>query len=166
MRVNQILYSKPFISFVNTMAFILSICCFLLVILLPLPYHREPPGTISLATDPNIAPYVIVICVVIPFQMGIIFQLIYKLTYKKSKQELLNELGENVKFGYITNETKWDWELDVENNALLQQKRIAELKKKRRDMYQEIKNKEKELEKQVQEIDEFKGDDLINENTI
>lgn len=160
MRINQITHSKGFISFVNTMSFILSVCCFILVVLLPLPYHQETPGTISLCTDPNLAPYVIVICVLIPFLCGIIFQLIYKMTYKKSKQELLNELNENVANGFITNETKWNWEFDVEDHQLWLQERQAELRKKRKEKFMQLKQKEKELVEKINDIDEIKDGDI------
>lgn len=160
MRINQITHSKGFVSFVNTMSFIFSVCCFILVILLPLPYHREPPGTISLCTDPDKAPFVIVICVFIPFLSGVIFQLIYKMTYKKSKQELLNELTENVANGFITNETKWNWEFDVENHQLWLQERYADLIERRKQKYMELKRKEKSLIEKVQDISETKESDL------
>lgn len=160
MRINQLTHSQGFITFINTISFILSICCFILVILLPLPYHRENPGTISLCTDPYLAPYVIVICVLIPFLLGVIFQLIYKMTYKKSKQELLSELNENVANGFITNETKWNWEFDVEDHQLWLQERKAELKKKRKQKFMELKRKESEIIEKIKDIDEYKGDDV------
>lgn len=153
MRINQFLHSKGFISFVNGTSFILSLICFILVILLPLPYHREPPGTISLCNDPEKAPLVIVICVIIPFQSGIIFQLIYKITYKKSKQELLNELTQNVAHGYITNETKYKWEFDVEKHQLDEQEQKALFEKKRKEKFIELKKQEEDIVKRIQHIE-------------
>ena len=49
MRINALYYSKKFQSFLNTFAFIFMICCFILTILLPLPYKGE--DTDSYAKD-------------------------------------------------------------------------------------------------------------------
>lgn len=152
MRVNNLFYSKGFQAFINTLSFLLMISCFALTILLPLPYKQEDPGGISLEPNPNDAPPIISLCVVVPFLCGVIFLLIYKITYKKTKMEVLKEFGENVEFDFISNETKHKWELDIEGYVMDRKIRQAELELDKKLKYVQLKQKEKEVEIKIDEM--------------
>lgn len=151
-RVNNLFYSKGFQAFINTISFLFMMCCFALTILLPLPYKQEAPGGISLEPDPLLAPPIIALCVVVPFLSGVIFLLIYKITYKKTKMEVLKEFGENVEFDFISNETKHKWELDIEGHVMDRKIRRAELELDKKLKYIELKQKEQEVEIRIEEM--------------
>ncbi len=149
MRINQITNSDKFQGFLNTFSFLMMLLCFAAVILLPLPYKREEPGGISLQPDPKKAPPIIALCVVVPFLGGIIFLLIYKITYKKSKSEVLKELDENVEFNFISNETKYQWEMELETHTQNKKEREIEIALKRKENYLKMKQKERELDRKI-----------------
>ena len=145
MRVNQIFYNPRVQSWINTISFILFVACFLLTILLPLPYHQEKAGAISLEPDPDKAAPIIALAVLIPFLMGIIFFLIFKITYRKSLQEVKNEFQENVAFQLIDNETTFKWEQELEEFKLDKIKRKKELEAKELAHYHKLKKLEEEF---------------------
>lgn len=149
MRINQIIHSNWFQALVNSLSFLFMVACFILTILLPLPYHQEKPGGISLQPDPALAPPIIALCVVVPFSWGIIFLLLYKLTYKKSKHEVLNEMRENVEFDFISNEKKHTWEIDIENHIFDKKIRKAELEIKKKQQYIELKQRQDDMDKKI-----------------
>lgn len=161
MRVNQILYSNTFQAFLNSISFVLTIVCFILTILLPLPYHQEPPGIISLqgyVNGDNIAqfqkeaPPIIALGVLVPFLCGIIFMLLYRITYVKSKNEVKREIGENVKFDYISNEIKNDWELSIENHINTRKHRETEMEIARKKAFIEMTKKNQEMEEKLNKL--------------
>lgn len=163
-RVNNIFYSKGFQAFINTLSFLLMMCSFCLTILLPLPYKQEQPGGISLEPDPIEAPPIIALCVVVPFLFGIICLLIYKITYKKTKMEVLKEFGENVEFDFISNETKHKWELDIEGHVMDRKIRRAELELDKKLKYIQLKQKEQEVETRIEEMVKGVKRETTNEN--
>lgn len=152
MRVNQIIYSNTFQAFLNSMSFFLTIACFMLTILLPLPYQQEPAGGISLEPDPTKAPPIIALAVLVPFLCGLIFMLLYKITYVKSKNEVKREIGENVKFDYISNEIKNEWELSIENHINTKKHRETEMEIERKKMFLELTKKNREMEEKLEKM--------------
>lgn len=153
MRINQIIHSNWFQAFINTISFLSMIICFFLSILLPLPYHQEDPGGISLQPNPELAPPIIAICVVVPFSWGIIFLLIYKVTYKKSKHEVLKEMSENVEFDFISNEKKHSWQMDIENHVFDRKIKEAEMEIKKKEQYIALKQKQDKIDKKIREME-------------
>lgn len=152
MRVNQLLYSNTFQAFLNSLSFFLTIACFMLTILLPLPYHQEQPGGISLESCPEKAPPIIALAVLVPFLCGIIFMLLYRLTYVKSKNEVKREIGENVKFDYISNEIKNEWELNIENHINTKKHRETEMEIARKKAFIEMTKKNQEMEEKLNKL--------------
>lgn len=160
MRVNQIIYSNTFQAFLNSMSFALTIMCFILTILLPLPYHQEPAGVISLQgyEGKNLeqfqreAPPIIALAVLVPFLCGLIFMLLYKITYVKSKNEVKREIGENVKFDYISNEIKNEWELSIENHINTKKHRETEMEIARKKAFIEMTKKNQEMEEKLNKL--------------
>lgn len=152
MRVNQILYSNTFQAFLNSLSFFGAIACFMLTILLPLPYKQEPAGGISLEQDPTKAPPIIALAVLVPFLCGIIFMLLYRITYVKSKNEVKREIGENVKFDYISNEIKNDWELSIENHINTRKHRETEMEIARKKAFIEMTKKNQEMEEKLNKL--------------
>lgn len=162
MRVNQILYSNTFQTFLNSLSFVLTIACFILTILLPLPYHQEPPGIISLqgyqlgisdtSQFQREAPPIIALAVLVPFLCGLIFMLLYRITYIKSKNEVKREIGENVKFDYISNEIKNDWELSIENHINTKKHRETEMEIARKKAFIEMTKKNQEMEEKLNKL--------------
>lgn len=166
MRVNQIYFSPKFQSFLNTASFVLMIVCFLLTLLLPMPYEGEPAGAISLQKNPELAPPIIVICVVIPFLLGIIFYLVFRITYIKSIDEVKSEFQENVSFNLIDTETVFKWENQVEEFNASKVLKKAETEKKKQEHILKLKKMEEKLkqeeEKLRKEIEVLRGKE--NEN--
>lgn len=152
MRVNQILYSNTFQAFLNSLSFFMTIACFMLTILLPLPYQQEKPGGISLEPDPTKAPPIIALAVLVPFLCGLIFMLLYKITYIKSKNEVKREIGENVKFDYISNEIKNEWELSIENHINTKKHRETEMEIARKKAFIEMTKKNQEMEEKLNKL--------------
>lgn len=168
MRVNQVIYSSNFQSFVNTTCFFGYIAFFILTILLPLPYHQEPAGVISVQgfvkgvssveQFQREAPPIIALCVLIPFLMGVICLLLYKITYIKSKNEVKKEISENVKYDYISNELKNDWEMDMEQHINNRKHRESKLELERQKSFLEITKKNRDMEAQIKKLmEEMKG---------
>lgn len=159
MRVNQVYFSKAFQTFINTFSFVMFICCMLLTILLPLPYRGERPGGITLQPDPTLAPPIIALCVVVPFLCGIIFYLLFRITYKKSIQEVKNEFQENVSFNLIDSETIFKWENQLEEFTATKALKKAETEKKKQENFLRIQKMKDKIIKEIAELEK------ANENT-
>lgn len=158
MRVNQVYYSKAFQTFINTFSFVMFICCMLLTILLPLPYRGEQPGGISLQPNPQLAPPIIALCVMIPFLCGIIFYLIFRITYRKSIQEVKSEFQENVSFNLIDSETIFKWENQLEEFTASKALKKAETEKKRQENFLKIEKMKEKIIKEIAELEKIKNE--------
>lgn len=158
MRVNQVYFSKGFQTFINTLAFVLFICCLILTILLPLPYYGEKPGGISLQPDPTLAPPIIALCVIVPFLCSIIFYLVFKITYKKSIQEVKNEFQENVSFNLIDTETVFKWENQLEEFSANKALKKAETEKARQENFLKIEKTKEKIKKEIAELERLKNE--------
>lgn len=152
MRVNTFYFSDKFQSFLNTFSFIMFIICMLLTILLPLPYKNELPGGISLQPDPNLAPPIIALCVLIPFLLGMNFFLIFKVTYKKSVNEVKKEFQENVTFNLIDTQTVHKWENELTDFGLSKELRKVEAEKRQQEQFINLQKKKAKLQKEMEEI--------------
>lgn len=164
MRINQIYFSNWFQSFLNTFSFIMFISCMILTILLPLPYQGEDPGGISLQPNPDLAPPIIALCVLVPFLVGMIFYLLFKITYKKSIQEVKNEFQENVSFNLIDTETVFKWENEVESFGAAKALKKAETEKKRQENFLKIQKIQEKVKKEIAELERIKNENerIIN----
>lgn len=158
MRVNQVYFSKGFQTFINTFSFIMFVCCMLLTILLPLPYYGEKPGGISLQPNPDLAPPIIALCVMVPFLVGIIFYLIFRITYKKSIQEVKNEFQENVSFNLIDSETIFKWETQLEEFTANKALKKAETEKKKQENFLKIEKMKEKIVKEIAELERIKNE--------
>lgn len=158
MRVNALYFSPKFQSFLNTSSFVLMIMCFLLTILLPLPYMGEQPGGISLQPNPELAPPIIAICVMIPFLIGVIFYLIFKITYQKSIQEVKSEFQENVSFNLIDTKTIFDWENQLEEFSASKVLRKTELEKKKYEQFLKVQKIKEKMDKELLELEKLKNE--------
>lgn len=163
MRINHITHSNGFKAFLNGFSFLMMLVCFAATILLPLPYRREEPGGISLEPNPHKAPPIIALAVLVPFLCGVIFYLLYRLTYKKTKAEVLQELDENVEFNFITNETKYAWELELEAHSHSKKERRLEVELKRKENYLKMKQRELELDQRIEAFE--KGEREVEQET-
>lgn len=145
MRVNDIYTHPKFKSIINTISFVLSIVCLMLVILLPEPYNKPNEiainNTIVGSIEGNLT---IAICVLVPMLFSIIFFLLFKITYRKTFREVQDELDENVKFQFMDSETKFKWEYDLEHYKVEKLLRKAENERKKEEIKLKI---EKEREK-------------------
>lgn len=189
MRINALYYSKKFQSFLNTFAFIFMICCFILTILLPLPYHGEDTTAwvikpvdavlddqgklvtpaiegvrgygITFEPRGDYAPPVIAICVLVPFLTGIISYLIFKITYIKSINEVKQEFQENISFNLIDTKTVIDWENQVESFKSGKALRKAEQDYLRKENAIKLIKMEEDIKKK---IDKMNKELVANEN--
>lgn len=77
----------------------------------------------------------------------------YKITYVKSRNEVRKELNENVRFDYISNEIKNEWELNLDahvNNKLFKEKE-SEIKKKQN--WLDLKEKELKMLDKIEKME-------------
>lgn len=158
MRVNQVYFSRGFQTFINTFSFVMFICCMILTILLPLPYFGESPGGISLQPNPDLAPPIIALCVIVPFLCGIIFYLIFRITYKKSIQEVKNEFQENVSFNLIDSETVFKWENQLEEFTANKALKKAETEKRKQENFLKIEKMKEKIIKEIAELERIKNE--------